>query len=72
MIFSLVGEIDQTYSNISSSNELPTWPVVSPKRWNVLLDSFIVGTQTFSVSTNVSNAPSNQAVVLLDSGTSYT
>ena len=69
---SLTGEIDDTYSNISSANELPTWPVVGPNRWNVLLDYFIVGTQTHSVSTNVSGAPSTQAVVLLDSGTSYT
>lgn len=41
-------------------------------RWNVLLDSFFVGTKALSVSTTVHSAPSNKAVVLLDSGTSYT
>ncbi|EGN93043.1 hypothetical protein SERLA73DRAFT_64735, partial [Serpula lacrymans var. lacrymans S7.3] len=60
------------YANVTSANKLSTWPVTSPSRWNVLLDSFIVGTQTYSVSTGVKGAPSNQAVVLLDSGTSYT
>ncbi|KAH7887744.1 aspartic peptidase domain-containing protein [Phlebopus sp. FC_14] len=67
-----VGEIDPQYANVTSTNKVPTWPVTSPSRWNVLLDSFIVGTQTNSVSTTVPGAPSNKAVVLLDSGTSNT
>jgi hypothetical protein len=66
------GETESQYSNVTSTNKIPTWPVDSPARWNVLLDSFIVGTETYSVSTGVQGAPSNKAVVLLDSGTSYT
>jgi hypothetical protein len=66
------GETESQYSNVTSTNKIPTWPVESPARWNVLLDSFIVGTKTYSVSTSVQGAPSNKAVVLLDSGTSYT
>jgi len=67
-----IGETDPQYSNVTSTNKIPTWPVVAPNRWNVLLDSFIVGEQTVSVSTNVSGVPSGKAVVLLDSGTSFT
>lgn len=67
-----IGETESQYSNVTSTNKIPTWPVESPARWNVLLDSFIVGTKTYSVSTSVQGAPSNKAVVLLDSGTSYT
>lgn len=67
-----IGETESQYSNVTSTNKIPTWPVNSPSRWNVLLDSFIVGTETYSVSTGVQGAPSNKAVVLLDSGTSYT
>ncbi|KAG6331747.1 hypothetical protein ID866_7341 [Astraeus odoratus] len=67
-----IGETDPQYANVTSTNKIPTWPVSSPTRWNVLLDSFIVGTQTISVSSSVSGVPSNKAVILLDSGTSYT
>lgn len=67
-----VGETDPSYANVTSTNKIPTWPVTSPLYWTVLLDSFIVGTQTHAVSTTVPGAPSNKAVVALDSGTSYT
>ncbi|KAH0839755.1 aspartic peptidase domain-containing protein [Lanmaoa asiatica] len=67
-----VGETDPLYANVTGTNKIPTWPVTAPSRWNVLLDSFIVGTQNNAVSTTVAAAPPNKAVVLLDSGTSYT
>ena len=66
-----VGEIDSNYTDIESANAISTWPVSSPTRWNVLLDAYMVGTSTYSVSTNVTGAPSSNAVALLDSGTSY-
>ena len=55
-----------------NTNAIPTWPESYPSRWNVLLDSVLVGSKTVSVSSNVSGVPSGKAVVLLDSGTSYT
>ncbi|KAG8218473.1 aspartic peptidase domain-containing protein [Butyriboletus roseoflavus] len=67
-----VGETDPLYANVTSTNKIPTWPTTAPSRWNVLLDLFIVGAQTVAVSTTVAAAPSNKAVVLFDSGTSYT
>lgn len=67
-----IGETVPQYANVTNTNKISTWPVSSPTRWSVLLDSFIVGTQTTGVSSTVSGVPSGKAVVLLDSGTSYT
>lgn len=67
-----VGETDPQYANVTNTNQIPTWPVTAPSRWTVLLDSFIVGNQTVPVSTTIAGAPTNKAVVLLDSGTSLT
>lgn len=67
-----VGETNPLYANVTNTNKIPTWPVSAPSRWNVLLDSFIVGNHTNTVSTTVPAAPQNKAVVLLDSGTSFT
>ena len=67
-----IGEVDPTYSAIENSPSLPTFPQVSPKRWNVLLESVFIGSETIGLSSNVSGAPSGTSVVLLDSGTSYT
>lgn len=67
-----IGEVEPDYKAVLDSQPIPTWPLVAPKRWNVLLEAVLIGTQQVSVSTTVANAPSNRAVVLLDSGTSYT
>lgn len=72
MLIFLSGETDPSYTAIDNEDKIPTWPESSPKRWNVLLDSFIVGTEHISVSTNVSGAPSQKSVILLDTGTSFT
>jgi saccharopepsin len=66
-----IGEYEPEYAHIESTNAIPTWPVASPTRWNVLLEALIVNQTITSMSTNVTNAPSNRAVALLDSGTSY-
>jgi len=67
-----IGEVDPTYSAITNSPSLPTFPPANPKRWNVLLEALFIGSETIGVSSNVSGAPGGNAVVLLDSGTSYT
>ncbi|TFK55700.1 acid protease [Heliocybe sulcata] len=69
--FSL-GETEPAYASVLNQTAIPTWPQNSPSRWNVLLDSIIVGQNTVSLTTVVPNVPSNKAVALLDSGTSYT
>lgn len=54
---------------------IPTWPVNSPKRWDVLLDAVIVNHANDTIvlpTTDVVGAPTNKAVVLMDSGSSFT
>ncbi|KAF7301671.1 Acid protease [Mycena indigotica] len=68
-----IGEVEPQYASVMDKVPIPTWPISSPKRWNVLLDALLLGDGTIiSVNTTVPGAPSNRAVVLLDSGTSYT
>ncbi|EMD40676.1 hypothetical protein CERSUDRAFT_43711, partial [Gelatoporia subvermispora B] len=70
-IFS-IGETEPQYASVMNSTALPTWPPSYPIRWNVLLDAVLVGGSTVPVSSVVVGAPSGKAVVMLDSGTSYT
>jgi saccharopepsin len=66
------GEYETKYAGVANTPAIATWPPTSPTRWNVLLDSFVVNSKTVPVSTVVKGAPTDKAVVLLDSGTSYT
>jgi len=67
-----IGEYDPQHAEVANMTSIPTWPMNSPKRWNVLLDAVIVGGQIVMPTTTVVGAPSNKAVVLLDSGSSFT
>jgi hypothetical protein len=55
-----------------NTTAISTWPISTPSRWNVLLEALLVGNTVVTPTTDVVGAPSNRAVVLLDSGTSYT
>jgi len=66
-----VGEYDPRYQSVANTTAIPTFPVTSPKRWSILVDSIVVGSKQISVTTTVAGAPGNKAVALLDSGTSY-
>lgn len=69
----LIGELDPDYSTVNQTSPIPTFPVANPTRWTVLLDAILVasGDTVVPITSNVPNAPSNRAVALLDSGTSY-
>ncbi|KAF8204971.1 aspartic peptidase A1 [Pholiota molesta] len=67
-----IGELDPQYTAISGSQHIPTWPINNPYRWNLLLDAVIVNDTITVPTTQVVGAPSNKAVVLMDSGSSYT
>lgn len=71
-LISSKGEVVPEYSAVLKSNPLPTFPESFPSRWNILLDAVLVGSQSVPVSSVVNGAPAGKAVVLLDSGTSYT
>ena len=61
------------YSAVLNSNPIATWPESYPSRWNILLDAVLInGQRTVPVTSVVPGAPAGKAVVLLDSGTSYT
>ncbi|KAJ6515898.1 aspartic peptidase domain-containing protein [Mycena sanguinolenta] len=66
-----IGETEPQYAAVLNGNAISTWPISYPNRWNVLLDALLVGDTIVTPNTTVVNAPANQAVVLLDSGTSY-
>ncbi|KAF5331633.1 hypothetical protein D9611_007674 [Ephemerocybe angulata] len=67
-----IGELEEEYSAITGNAPISTWPIQNPYRWNVLLDALIVNDTITPGTTNIVGAPSNKAVVLLDSGSSYT
>ncbi|KAJ7179172.1 aspartic peptidase domain-containing protein [Mycena filopes] len=67
-----IGEAEPQYAAVLDGPAIPTWPVTFPSRWNVLLEALLVGNTVVTPTTGVVGAPSNRAVVLLDSGTSYT
>ncbi|KAF4619165.1 hypothetical protein D9613_005082 [Agrocybe pediades] len=67
-----VGEIDPTYSAVIGNGKISTWPIHNPYRWNVLIDAIIVNETITVPTTKVVGAPSNKAVGLMDSGSSYT
>ncbi|KAF8076381.1 aspartic peptidase A1 [Lyophyllum atratum] len=70
-----IGEYEPQYAEVANRTAIPTWPVNSPNRWNVLLDAVIVNNSNNTIvlpTTSVVGAPSNKAVVLLDSGSSFT
>ncbi|KAF9075826.1 aspartic peptidase domain-containing protein [Rhodocollybia butyracea] len=66
-----IGEYDPDYTAVATKTAIPTWPTDAPDRWSVLLDAYMVGTGTYAPTTQVANVPSNRAVVVLDTGTSW-
>ncbi|KAH9077103.1 acid protease [Lactarius deliciosus] len=67
----LVGELDPDYTAVNETSPIPTFPITGPRRWTVLIEAILVGNSVIPMTTTVPNAPSNRAVALLDSGTSY-
>ena len=67
-----IGEYVQEYEQIEQTPAISTWPVKHPQRWNVLLEAVHIGARPVAVTSKVPGAPTNRAVALLDTGTSYT
>jgi saccharopepsin len=67
-----IGEYIEEYKQIEQTPPISTWPISQPNRWNVLLEAIHVGAKPVMVTSKINNAPVNRAVVLLDTGTSYT
>ncbi|RDX55693.1 acid protease [Lentinus brumalis] len=68
-----IGEYDEEYKDVANQPKISTFPANDPMRWTVLLDALLIGDSgPIALSSTVSGAPSGKAVVMLDSGTSYT
>jgi hypothetical protein len=67
-----ISEYVPEYKQIEQTPPISTWPIENPTRWSVLLEAVHVGATPIKVTSNISSAPVNRAVVLLDTGTSYT
>lgn len=67
-----IGEYVQEYEQIEQTPAISTWPINSPTRWNILLEAIHIGAKITTVTSKIPDAPVNRAVVLLDTGTSYT
>ncbi|KDQ28961.1 hypothetical protein PLEOSDRAFT_1112018 [Pleurotus ostreatus PC15] len=67
-----IGEYEPDYAHVAENPAIPTFPPTSPKRWNILLDALLFPDRSVIPNTTVSGAPGGRAVILLDSGTSYT
>ncbi|KAJ7591057.1 aspartic peptidase domain-containing protein, partial [Mycena floridula] len=67
-----IGEYEPEYAAIAQNAAISTWPPQSPTRWTVLVEAVLVGTSTVIPATSIGGVPSNRALVLLDSGTSWT
>ncbi|KAF8812440.1 aspartic peptidase A1 [Phlegmacium glaucopus] len=63
--------VEPQFANISNNAPIPTWPIHSPFRWNILIDAVIVNNNITVPTSSVDGAPSNKAVALIDSGASY-
>ncbi|TFY59267.1 hypothetical protein EVJ58_g5884 [Rhodofomes roseus] len=66
-----IGEYNPSYTAIENSSKISTWPESSPTRWSVLLDYLLLKDSAVVPTSVVSGVPSGKAVVVLDSGTSY-
>jgi hypothetical protein len=63
-----IGELEPEYeSAINATEAVPTWPLVNPKRWTVIVDGYdTTGAVSHALSSTVSGVASGKAVALLD------
>ncbi|KZT71610.1 acid protease [Daedalea quercina L-15889] len=66
-----IGEYNPSYTAVANNSKISTWPEAAPTRWSVLLDYLLLPGSATALTSAVSGVPSGRAVVVLDSGTSY-
>lgn len=67
----VLGELDPQFANVSNNSPIPTYPEVNPYRWSILVDAVIVNNSAMVPTSSIAGAPSNKAVAMIDSGSSY-
>lgn len=66
-----VGELADQYAAIKDTPKIPLFPPEGSTRWTLMLDSFAVDGSGQNVTSAMTDVPAGRAVVLLDSGTTY-
>ena len=66
-----LGEVDDKYAAIQSTDHIPLYPPKGSTRWTVLMDSFASDGVSHELTSLVQGVPEGRAVVLLDTGTTY-
>lgn len=66
-----VGEVDDKYAAVQSTDHIPLYPPKGSTRWTVLMDSFASDGVSHNLTSLVQGVPKGRAAVLLDTGTTY-
>lgn len=66
-----LGEVDDKYTAVQSTDHIPLYPPKGSTRWTLLLDSFASDGVSHELTSTVSGVPKGRAVGLLDTGTTY-
>jgi saccharopepsin len=66
-----LGEVDDKYAAVQNTDHIPLYPPTGTTRWTVLLDSFASDGVNHELTSTVAGVPKGRAVVLLDTGTTY-
>ncbi|KAH9938591.1 aspartic peptidase domain-containing protein [Fomitopsis serialis] len=66
-----IGEYNPSYTAVANSSKISTWPETAPTRWSILLDYLLLKDSALMPTSVISGVPSGKAVIVLDSGTSY-
>lgn len=66
-----LGEVDDKYVAVQSTDHIPLYPPKSSTRWTILLDSFASDGVSHELTSTIGGVPTGRAVVLLDTGTTY-
>ena len=66
-----LGEVDDKYAAVQSTDHIPLYPPKGSTRWTILLDSFASDGVSHELTSTINGVPEGRAVVLLDTGTTY-
>jgi hypothetical protein len=63
--------VDEKHAVVQSTDHIPLYPPSGTSRWTLLLDSFASDGVSHNLTSRISGVPQDRAVVLLDTGTTY-
>jgi len=66
-----LGEVDDKHAAVQDTDHIPLYPARGSSRWTLLLDSFASDGVSHGLTSTISGVPNGRAVILLDTGTTY-